>query len=805
MTTQADVQRVSPALAELDLEQLATMTAGATMWTTPALPEAGIASLTLADGPMGVAGSRIDERDVSLLTPSPLALGASWDAELVARVGRLVGGEAVRRGVDMMLAPNLNLARSPLAGRAFEYFSEDPLLCGVLGAAWIDGCQSVGTGAVAKHLVCNDSETARDRMNAVVDQRTMREVYLLPFELAAEARCAGMLTGYNKINGSWCSEAGAVIQDVAKGEWGFGGVIMSDWFGTHGTVASLQGGLDLEMPGPARFLGVHGAAAVGAGTVPRERLHDAALRVAHAAQRFGRDKGQPQTAREAGQLLVEAAAAGFTLVRNEDAMLPLDPRRWPRIAVIGPNAGAPCFQGGTFAKIALKPDAVLPLDALRARLGEAFIGHEPGVDPQPRLPRMRARPARMLGDGCERGMTIEYFDHPDCAGSPMLEETRDTNSLTWFHGVHPAGALQCSAATRASGRFKPTRSGEHHFYLGGTGALRILVDGKEVFRRDEQLAPGDVMGRLKSGDADSVAVALQQDREVLVVFELRYSAARCQGLWFGVRGPDSAQEMMERAVQLAGQADAVILMVGETSDASVESKDRTDTRLQAEQLALIERVCAANGNTVIVTNVGHAFDTSWQGQAKAVLHCWYPGEEFGNALAQVLSGDREPGGRMPVSIALEDRHYPALSLEPASNGDLHYADGVRLGYRGLAAAGFAARAPFGSGLGYTSFAFEAARVSEVAGGWEIAVTLRNTGNRSGAEVVQAYRMDPELTLVGFCKQVLAPGEVREVRLHIRHRRLQIWRGGWEPLHGPLTLHLGRSSVDLPLTVNVIPR
>jgi beta-glucosidase len=788
---------------ELNVNDMAALTAGASMWATAAMPDAGIPALAMADGPMGVAGPRIDERDISLLTPAPVALGASWDRDLVQRVGRLVGGEAIRRKVDLMLAPNLNLARSPLAGRAFEYFSEDPLLCGALGVSWIQGCQSVGTGAVAKHLVCNDSETARDRMNAVVDARTLREVYLQPFEMAAQAGCAGMLTAYNKVNGAWCAEAGAVIRDVAKAEWKFGGVFMSDWFGTHSTVGSLAGGLDLEMPGPARYLGAHSAAAVAAGEVAPARLRDAAERVTAAARRFGVHKGQPLPAIEASALLVEAAAAGFTLVRNQDAILPLDPVRFARIAVIGPNASAPCFQGGTFAKIAVRPDALLPIDALRARFGDAIVAYEPGVDPQPKLPRMPVRPMRMLGDGCSRGMTLDYFDNADCDGAPVLSETRDTNSLTWFHGVHPAGALQKEAATRASGVYTAQADGPHRFYVGGTGALRLLVDGREVFRRDEALAPGDVMGRLKSGDADCVSIALQEGQAVDVVVELRYTAARCQGLWYGVRGPDSNEAMLARAVAAARAADAVVLVVGETSDASVESKDRRDTRLPAEQLALIEQVCAANPATVIVTNVGHAFDTRWQEQASAVLHCWYPGEEFGRALAQVLAGDREPGGRMPVSIAREDADYPALSLQPDTGGDLHYADGVLVGYRGLAARGCTPRQAFGSGFGYTSFALEeAAAEVDGADGWAVTVTLRNTGARAGAEVVQVYRTAPELALVGFDKVWLAAGERRAVRIGIERRRLQVWNEGWTDLPGSVELLVGRASDDAPLAVHV---
>jgi beta-glucosidase len=384
----------------------------------------------------------------------------------------------------------------------------------------------------------------------------------------------------------------------------------------------------------------------------------------------------------------------------------------------------------------------------------------------------------------------------------VLSETRDTNSLTWFHGVHQAGALQADAGTRASGVFTARETGEHLFYVGGTGALRLLLDGEEVFRRDEQLAPGDVMGRLKSGDADSVAIPLEQGRSVTVTVELRYTPARCQGLWYGVRAPGTAQAMMAAAVSAASAADAVILMVGETSDASVESKDRPDTYLPAEQLALIEQVCAANPNTVIVTNVGHAFDTSWEHKAKAVLHCWYPGQEFGAALAQVLTGEREPGGRMPVTIARADGDYPALSLLPDANGDLYYSDGVRFGYRGLAARGVAARQAFGAGIGYARFTIQNLRVQPSDDGCVVTVSLHNTSQRAGAEVVQVYRAQPELTLVGYAKVWLEAGANSEVRIAVPLRRLQTWRQGWVTLAGPIELLAGRSSAELPLSAHI---
>jgi beta-glucosidase len=793
-----------PTMREPTPEEQASLTAGAAMWRSVAVPEAGIPACTMADGPMGVASGRVDERDVSILTPCPTALGASWDETLVARIGALVGGDAARRGIDLILAPNINLARSPLAGRAFEYFSEDPWLTGLLGAAWIRGLQSTGTGAVAKHLVCNDSETDRDRMNVVIDERTLREVYLLPFELAALCGCAGMLTAYNRVNGDWCAESRRVITDICKREWGFPGAFISDWFGTHSTVGSLAGGLDLEMPGPARFLGAKSASAVNSGAVDAARVRDAADRVAATARRFTGAKMQTLGVAETEMLLIEASAAGFTLLKNEHSLLPFIPGRDRTLAVIGPNAASPCYQGGTFAKIAAKQDVVSPIEAIRARYGtHATILFEPGVDPQPRLPSMPVAPARNIGDGAARGMTIDYFANQDISGEPLASETRDANSLVWFVGVHELGVFTAPAAIRASGLYTATDSGAHRVYLGGTGAVRMLVDGVEIVRRNEEVAASDTMGKLKRGDADEAQITLQAGQTVLIVVEFRYAIARVQGLWFGLRGPDSAQAMLSRAVDAAHAADAVILVVGETSDSSVESKDRTDTQLAAAQIRLIEAITNANPRTAIIANVGHAFDTSWDDRASALMLTWYPGQEFGPALAAVLAGDLEPGGRLPVTIAAHEADYPAFGLKPDVNGDLHYSEGTLIGYRGLNARNVAPRHAFGAGFGYARFSLTEARLTgSMSGGATVSVTLHNVSDVAGSEVVQVYREGAELTLIGFSKTRLQPGETRRVVIDLPRRCFETWRDGWHLIeHSPV--FVGTSSANRQKLANIL--
>ncbi|MET3471638.1 beta-glucosidase [Novosphingobium sp. 1529] len=734
----------------LSLADAARLTAGATMWTTGAVPERNARSLMLADGPMGVASGRVDERDVSVLTPAPVAQGASWDLDLVAQMGALVGNDAITMGVDALLAPNVNMARSPLAGRAFEYYSEDPLLTGLCGAAWVRGIQSTGTAAVAKHFVCNDSETQRDTMNCVVDDATLRQVYLLPFEMACAAGCGGIMTAYNHVNGDWCAQASGPLA-IVRDEWAYGGVLMSDFFATHSTAATLNAGLDLEMPGPARFLGAKAEDAVAQGLVSADRVQDAAERVIRFNQRFGGAK-TPATL-DSEELLTAGAAAGFVLLRN-DGLLPLAPTI-RTLAVIGPNATAPCYQGGTFARIAVTPDALTPLEAITATLGQHMaIVHEPGVDPQPRLPAMPVTPAMDLGDGCTTGLTVEYFAGHDLTAEPLSRETRATNSLVWFHGVHDQGRFNETGAVRASGWYVASGDGAHRFYAGATGPVVLKVDGVEIVRRDVQPAASDIMGVLKAGDAAEGVVTLRAGQRVLVEVELRYAPARVQGLWYGVRAPDTPDAMLARAIAAAAQADAVVLMLGETADASVESKDRSDTRLDPAQLHLAQAVRAANPRTAIVVNVGHAFDASFATDAAALLVAWYPGQNFGKALADVLIGTREPGGRLPMTLAAQEADYPAYGLTPDDGGDLRYDDGLLVGYRGFKAQGKAALFPLGAGMGYTSFALGEARVAD----GRIVVEVTNTGTRAGSEVIQAYLAQSPYALVGFAKLHLAPGE-----------------------------------------------
>jgi beta-glucosidase len=792
-------------LAPISLERRALLTAGGETFATAALDELGVRSLRLADGPMAVTSGRVDERDVGLLTPCGTALAASWDLALVERVGRLLGAEARRTGVDVLLAPNLNLPRSPLAGRAFEQFSEDPFLTAELAAAWIAGVQSQGVGTAPKHLAGNDSETNRHSMNSVIDERALHEVYLLPFEHAVGAGAWMLMTSYNRLNGAWTPEHRQLLRDVVRDAWGFDGVTVSDWFGTHDTLASAQAGLDLEMPGPGRFFGPALADAVRRGEVDEREIDERVERMVRLVARADASTSEPIGARDGTErgLLAEAAAAGFVLVRNDGDLLPLDSSR--TIAVIGPNAGAPCLQGGTFARISLEPGVVDPVAALTHRFGA--VVHEPGADADAPLPSMKPLSPCADREGTP-GFRVDYL-RPD--GSVAATELRDTNLLVWFGslpGVGPIDAAGPGTRVRVSGTIRPSADGDHDFLVAGTGAITLTVDGLELVEGGSRAQPEDAMGALLHGEISSGWTSLQAGAPTRIVVDMELGEGRAHGLRFGCRPPVIA-DLAERAQHAAAAADVAVAIVGESQDASLESADRTTTHLLAAQEALVRQTIAANPRTVVVINAAHAVDLACTEGAAAVLFAWYPGQEFGPALAAVLSGDREPGGRMPIVVARDESDYPAFDLTPNADNELHYRESVLVGQRSLDAAGVDPAIPLGHGLGYADFRYDELTSRVEPDGTIVAeVTITNVSDRRGKEVVQLYVGLPPSSVVrpvqqlgAFAVRTLDAGATATITMRVPRRTIQRYEPGtqtWQMDLGEYELRAGRSSRDIRL-------
>jgi beta-glucosidase len=822
-------ERLDELLRALDIDEKAGLTAGIDAWHARGAPSIGLGPMVTLDGPNGVRGVTLPAGSTATCTPCGTALGATWDVDLVREVAARIGAEAKRAGVHYMLGPVLNLVRSPLGGRDFEAYSEDPILAAMLGAAYVEGMQSAGVAATPKHYVANESETKRTSVDCRVDERTLREVYLVPFEAAANAGAWSIMAAYNLVNGIHCADHDHLVGEILKGEWGWDGVLMSDWHGADDTVAGALAGLDLEMPGPPRFFGPGLAEAVRRGEVTEAVLDEKARRMLLLAARVGAlaetgtagaapaggaaggaplDPAKPWhlSDAQASALVRRAASESFVLLTN-DGILPLAPAGIHKVAVIGPNAARPCTQGGGAAHIPAPP-AVTPLGGLRAALPGVEIVHEPGGRIDMFLPPLSAMDVRDLHG--QPGLSVEFFRGQEPAGDPAASRHVDSSRLHVF-GDLPHGVKADDFAVRLSGWLTPAESGPHDIALRGFGGRRLLVGGVVVADLWDALPPADIPTALFEGSQDGGTFELRAGEPVLITAELHSARhAPCQ-LNIGCRSPQASDEL-ERAAAAAAAADVAIVVVGNDEAWESEGRDRRTVTLPGRQNELVELVAAANPKTVVVVNAGCPMDLPWADRVAAVVYAWLPGQEFGNALADVLLGRSEPGGRLPFTIAARESDYPALSTTPGEREQLVYSEGVNLGYRHFDAAGIEPRFCFGHGLGYGRIEFESLEVTTdglpAGDSAQLKVRLRNVGGRPGKEVVQVYVGDlessiprPPRELKGFTAVHLAPGESVDVFFALQNRDLAYWDeggGGWRIEPGRFEILVGRSSRDIRL-------
>ncbi|GAA0248609.1 beta-glucosidase [Cryptosporangium japonicum] len=786
-----------PLVDKLDLDAKARLTAGRTGWSTEDATAVGLAPVILCDGPLGLVSPTMDERDRSLLLPCGAAVAATWDPAVARALGQVLGAEAVGRGVHGVYSPNLNLPRTGLSGRSFEMYSEDPELTGVLGVAFALGLQSQGVASVVKHLVANDTETARQTMSATLDEVTLREVYLRPFELAVRAGVWGLMTAYNAVNGVPNAEHAQILA-IVREEWGFDGLVVSDYYALKRTIEPFLAGTDLEMPGPAIWYGPKIADAVRAGQVPEERLDAAVDRLLRLGARTGALAGGPVVLTEPAPAptptLHDAAVASFVLLAN-DGVLPLAPGR--SLAVIGPNAARPTYQGATFGRIHPFDGVATPLDAVRARFGT--VVHAPGTA-QPEAGPLTG-PGVTTPDG-RPGLLVEHWRRGE--DTPALADVRQSSLFTWFGAVPGVGPTPEIDRVRLSATVTPDLSGVHRLTIGGSGALTLTVDGAHLLDRPAP-APQDLMGAVARSETSGVDVALTAGVPVSVVVDMACTEGRVIALTAGILPPQPGDALAD-AVAAATTADDVVLVVGDTITATRESRDRETSALPDDQVALIRAVAAVNPRTVVVVNAGRPVDLSWADDVAAVLCAWLPGQGFGTALAAVLAGDREPGGRLPVSIPFADADRPTFGQHLDENSALDYTASEPSGYRGLEHAGTAPRFGLGAGLGYTRFRREDHAVHPTGDGGAVAgVRVTNVGTRPGKEVLQAYVRGPGETwsrLAGFTAVELQPGETRLVRVALPADAFRRWGPGWHVPAGTHTVRLGTSSTAIDVDVTI---
>jgi beta-glucosidase len=815
----ATTEHLDALLGRLDLPAKVRLLTGANHWELWDEPTVGLRPVVVADGPSGVRGTTWDEREPSASLPSSTAIAASWDEELVTRLAGVLASEARRKGVDVVLGPTVNLHRSPRGGRHFECFSEDPLLTGRLGVAYVTALQAVGVGATPKHYIANDSENDRFTLDVQVGDRALRELYLAPFErMVTQARPWLVMASYNSVRGATMTE-NELLAEPLKGSWGFDGVVVSDWFATRSAEAAGNAALDLAMPGPHGPWGDELVAAVHEGRVPEAAVNDKVLRLLRLAARVGAladvDPGLPAPRHLDHDAVAasarEFAAAGMVLVRNEGdpaPLLPLDPSSLQRVAVIGPNARDARIQGGGSATV-FPSYAVSPLTGLQAALGQDVgVLHARGADLADGLSPLDDELAINPRTG-EPGILASWRDG---SGNEFATEDRHQGQLRWVETI-PERARELVISTRV----RADASGTWRVGVQGLGQLSIVVNGENEF--DGIVEP--------DSDAFDAAVhqpperafdrALEIGGEVLMEVHLPVAEGA-----FGIAITLGAQRpvvdpavLIDEAVAAARDADVAVVVVGTTAEVESEGFDRHTLALPGRQDDLVRAVAAANPRTVVVVNAGAPVLLPWRSEVAAVLLGWFGGQEFGNALADVLLGEVEPGGRLPTTWPDREEDVPVLDTDPV-DGVLDYTEGIHVGYRAWERAGVAPAYGFGSGLGYTSWHLDGlvapASLADI-GPLKVQVSVTNTGTRVGKQVVQVYldRPDseverPAVWLAGFAvAREVAPGETATLELEIDRRAFEYWSetdGTWALEPGAFELTVGSSLADRPLHATI---
>jgi len=803
-------------LAQLSVEQKVQLMTGADIWSLHPIPDIGLRRLVTSDGPAGVRGETWDERSPSANVPSPTALAASWDPVRVERMGRLLASEARRKGVDVLLAPTVNLHRTPYGGRHFECFSEDPELTALIGTAYVQGLQAEGVAATVKHFVANDSETDRFSVNALVDERVLRELYLMPFERIVAAGAWAIMAAYNRVNGTTMTE-NPLQREVLKREWGFDGLIMSDWYATRTAAAAGEDLLDLAMPGPESPWTEWLLEAVQSGKISESAVDGHVLRIFRLAARVGALDGlgaaTPPARRwsdeELSAELRASSAAGMVLIKN-DGLLPLTASSLRQIAMIGPNAVTARTLGGGSATV-FPAYVVSPVEGLRAALSdESRIVHTVGVRSSDRI-AIATKDVLQLPDGSGPGVEVIFFDAND---HELGRQQRQAGSMMWWGPVQEglnAGEID---HLQLRTRLRVPESGRYSVGTSGLGEFRLMIDGETLFDEAITLPLGaDVVEGMMKPPQRLAVVELEADRDVALELTYRPSGGTELGgaevvmltVQLNVSPVLDEQAEFDHAVRLATDSDVAVVVVGTNEEVESEGFDRTSLALPGRQDELVRAVAEVNPRTVVVVNSGAPVLLPWIDEVATVLVSWFPGQEFGNALADVLTGTVEPGGRLPVTWPASEEGLP--SVTPV-NGELPYDEGLLIGYRWYLATGRTPAFPFGHGIGYTTWAYEEMAVD----GDSATVTVRNSGSRPGREVVQLYASRPDsaverapLWLVGCATVQAAAEETVEAVITVGDRNFRHWDSSahaWTTEPGSYQLLAGRSVADLPLSAEI---
>ncbi|KAH6720884.1 glycoside hydrolase superfamily [Leptodontidium sp. MPI-SDFR-AT-0119] len=813
-----DVEEV---IRNASIQEKINLLSGIDFWHTKPLPRFSVPSIRTSDGPNGIRGTKFFNSVPAACLPCGTALGATWDIELLKDAGILLGKECSAKGVSCWLGPTINIQRSPLGGRGFESFSEDPFLSGKLAGSIINGVQSNGTVATIKHFVANDQEHERMAVNAIISERALREIYLLPFQIAiADSSPGSVMTAYNKVNGEHVAESKYFIKDILRGEWGWEGLVMSDWLGTYSTSEALNAGMDLEMPGPTKWRGGIAELAVSSRKTTEATIDERVRNVLTFVKRASKAKVSPIEGKrdhpEDRTLNRKLASSGVVLLKNDTSILPFS-KDIDEIALIGPGIKEVAFCGGGSAR--LEPYYTVSLyQGIADALGNNVkIGFEPGAYAHRYLPTLGQN--IHTPDGMPGAVMSFYLEPMGINPREVVDQVVITDTAFQLMDYrHPRlsalyyTSLECIYTAPSTGQFE--------FGLTVFGSGNLYIDEKLIIENTENQRFGDSF--FGKGTAEEKGVVdMEEGKSYRVRLEFGSSPTSKVVRPGTVAFPGGAgsigairvmdeDESIKNAAALAARNQHVVLCAGLSKDWESEGFDRRHMDLPSNVSKLISSVLKANPNSVIVTQSGTPINMlPWTQQATTQVHSWFGGNELGHGIADVLFGQANPSGKLPLSFPKKLSDNPAFLNFGSQRGRVIYGEDVYVGYRYYEKLEMEVLFPFGHGLSYTTFAYTSLQSTVHS----IILTVTNTGPLPGSDIVQLYVSPdsscsiprPVKELKGFTKVYLEAGESKQVDIQLDRFAFSFWDEilrAWVEEKGIYTLSVGRSSADILLEGSV---
>lgn len=836
--TQFEVEDV---LSQLTKEEKISLLAAVDFWHTARVERLGIPSVRVSDGPNGIRGTKFFDAVPSGCFPNGTGLASTFDAELLKHAGQLMADEAIAKNASVILGPTTNMQRGPLGGRGFESFSEDPFLAGIATASVVDGMQSKGIAATVKHFACNDLEDQRFASDSRVSDRALREIYLEPFRIAVKhANPICFMTAYNKINGVHCSQNSKLLMDILRGEWGWDGMVMSDWFGTYTTAAAIKNGLDIEFPGPTKW---RAQELVSHSLFSKEQItiNDVDDRVKGVLkmlkfvlenqEKTGVKENGPETTDnntpKTAALLRKIAADAIVLLKNEDDVLPL--KKEESVVVIGPNAKAKCSSGGGSASMT-SYYVVSPYEGLVNKLGGKELEYTVGAESYKTIAglfeNMVVDPANGKIEG-NLGCTASFFSEDAEVrvknAEPFDKYVVTKSFVTLFdYKNEKVNAKLPLFYVSFEGYYIPEEDGEYDLALQVFGTGMMYLDDELIIDQKHDQVKGSFC--FSAGTIEKTKrVALKKGHSYKIRIEYGSGPTSSIKADFGAGGLqagivkviDERQEII-KAAGLAKKHDKVVLCIGLNGEWESEGYDRDDMSLPRKTNDLVCAVLEANPNTVIVNQSGTPVEMPWVNKAKALVQAWYGGNELGNAIADVLYGDVVPNGKLSLSWPLKVQDNPAYLNFKTESGRVIYGEDIFIGYRYYEKLQKQVAFPFGYGLSYTKFKFENLVINQNDDKIVVNLDITNVGDKfAGSEVIQIYVASTESSisrpvkeLKGFKKVFLQPGEKSNVIIEMETKEAVSFfdevEEKWCAEAGKYKVLVGSSSDDIELigTFNV---